>query len=186
MADEMTLPPAPAARKRDAKRAETAGADEKIVETRERPTRAETTRRERRRRENVDRVSELKLGITFEMDPAFEYRWVNEGIDGQRLHRLTVEDDWEAVSKEGVASDGVGSALRRAVGESKSGPIYAYLCRKPKDWYETDHRKRQQRDDKLMSYIKEGRPPTAPEKGLKQSDHVYGDGVRISEGLGRG
>lgn len=137
-------------------------------------TRAEATRRERRRRENVDKTRDMKLGFRFKPDPNYEYRWINEGIDNQRFKDLTVDDDWEAVSDAGEPVNGAGSVLRRAVGESKSGPQYAVLCRKPKDWYEADHRKGQARNDKLMSHIRQGKPPTDVSKALKPSDHVYG------------
>lgn len=155
------------------------------VEVREKPTRAEATRRERRRRENNDHLAEMKLGVSFKFDPAFEYRWINEGVDGQRLYSKTVEDDWEKVNAVGEPTDGVGSGVRRAVGQSTSGPLYAHLCRKPKDWHEADRAKAQQHDDRMMSYIKEGRPPTAPGKGLTQQDHVYGEGVTLKSGLSR-
>lgn len=151
-------------------------------EIRTRPTRAEATQRERRRRDNVDRTRDLKLGISFNIDPAYEYRWVNSGVDDQRIHRLTKDDDWERVNAEGEASDDTGAYIRRAVGEGPSGPKYAYLCRKPKDWYEADHRKGQERNDKLMRHIRAGQNPMDISRSLKSSDNVYGaDGIRISE-----
>lgn len=144
--------------------------------------RAEATRRERRRRENVDKTRDMKLGFRFTPDKNYEYRWINEGIDNQRLKDLTIDDDWEAVSATGEPVDGAGSVLRRAVGESKSGPQYAVLCRKPKDWYDADHRKGQARNDKLMSHIRQGKPPTDISKALKPSDHVYGaEDIKLHE-----
>lgn len=150
-------------------------------QVRETPTRAEATRRERRRRNSNDKFADMKLGVSFEFDKEYEYRWINHGIDGQRLHDKTVRDDWEVVNAEGEPSDGLGSALRRAVGESKSGPIYSYLCRKPKDWYEADHRKKQERNDRMMDHIRNGLPPVEPKRGLTSKDHVYGaEDIRIT------
>lgn len=143
-------------------------------EVRTRPSRAETVRKERRRRENVDKTGNLKLGFRFKPDPNFEYRWINHGVDGQRINDLTNLDDWDMVTADGEPSDGVGTALRRAVGESKSGPIYSYLCRKPKDLYDEDHRKGQARLDKMMKHIRQGRSPTDISRSLKPSDNVYG------------
>jgi hypothetical protein len=151
-------------------------------QVRARPTRADATRRARRRRENVDKTRDLKLGISFELDPGFEYRWINGGVDDQRIKRLTVDDDWERVTVSGEHTDDPGSSLRRAVSEGPSGPKYSYLCRKPKDWYETDHRKGQERNDKLMRHIRQGKPPTDIGRALKTSDNVYGaEDIRLRE-----
>lgn len=138
-----------------------------------------TERRRRRKRGTNDTSFALKLGVGFEMDPNYEYRWINEGIDGQRLSDKH-GDDWDTVTKEGAASDGVGGAVRRAVGANAAGPIYAYLCKKPKDWYENDQAERQKRNDKLMTAIKEGRDPTGSGKGLSASDNVHGDGASLT------
>jgi hypothetical protein len=203
---DVTLPPAPPAgrrrtpaapqeakpdgRSREAREARTAAAaqvrsdapDPAMNAIRERPTRADTVKKERRRRDGVDKTHNLKLGIRFELDPNYEYRWINHGVDGQRLKDLTVDDDWDMVSAEGEPSDGPGTALRRAVGESKTGPIHAYLCRKPKDLYESDHRKGQKRNDKMMQHIRAGKPPTDIARALKTSDHVYGaDEIKLVE-----
>ena len=151
-------------------------------QVRARPTRADATRRARRRRENVDKTRDLKLGISFELDPGFEYRWINGGVDDQRIKRLTVDDDWERVSVAGAATDDPGASLRRAVSEGPSGPKYAYLCRKAKDWYETDHRKGQERNDKLMRHIRQGKPPTDISRALQPTDNVYGaEDIRVRE-----
>lgn len=185
---DISLPPPPvkARRKPGPKpRAERPQDDRiEVVETQHaRPTRAETVQRERRRRDGIDKTANLKLSFRFKPDPNKEYRWINEGVDGQRLKDLTVDDDWTMVTKEGEETTDTGSAMRRAVGESKNGPIYAYLCEKPKDWYEQDRARMQERDDQMMSYIKEGRPHTAPDRGLTEKDHVYGEGVRMKSGV---
>lgn len=194
---DVQLPPPPKAdgrsrEAREARRRATAEVQRDTVvatapqpnEQRERPTRAEATRRERRRRNSNDKTGDFKLGYRFTPDPAYEYRWINNGIDGQRIYDKTVLDDWEMVNADGELSDNAGSALRRAVGESKSGPIYSYLCRKPKDWYEADHRKKQERNDKMMDAIRAGRPPLdiSGRQGLTAKDHVYGQEDIVLEG----
>lgn len=194
---DVTLPPPPKVdgRSREAKerrRNEAAAPQREQVraeapapraeQERQRPTRAEATQRQRRRRENVDKTRDLKLGFSFEPDPGFEYRWINGGVDDQRIKRLTVDDDWERVSVAGEATDDPGGSLRRAVSEGPSGPKYAYLCRKAKDWYEADHRKGQERNDKLMRHIRQGKPPTDISRSLKSTDNVYGaEDIRLSE-----
>jgi hypothetical protein len=143
-------------------------------QVRARPTRAETEGRARRRRENVDKTRDMKLGIRFDLDPNYEYRWVLDGPDDQRLKRLTIDDDWEVVNNDGEPSDSPGNGVRRAVGERSTGFKYQYLCRKPKDWYEQDHRKGQERNNRMMNHIRQGVNPMDATRSLGTADHVYG------------
>ncbi len=177
LSGEPELPPPPPKQRGGRRPRVEAEADEQP-----RMTRAETVKRERRRRENVDKMGDLKLGVSFKLDPAYEYRWINGGVDDARLKGKTVDDDWDMVTKDGEPSDGAGAAVRRAVGESKSGFQYAYLCRKPKDLYEEDHRKRQKRDDKMMRSIREGQAQNEPGKNLSTRDHdyVHEEGIHIT------
>lgn len=144
--------------------------------------RAVSEQSRRRRRGDNDTTLGLKLGVQFDLDPNYEYRWINEGIDGSRLHAKTIEDDWDTLSKDGEPSDSEGAVVRRAVGESKSGPIYAYLCRKRKDLYDEDMAKRQKINDKLMNEVKEGPSRDGSAGGLTAKDNAYVPAEGISVG----
>lgn len=144
--------------------------------------RAKSEQSRRRRRDTNDQTLGLKLGVQFELDPNYEYRWINEGIDGSRLHAKTVLDDWDTLSTKGEPSDSEGAVIRRAVGETKSGATYAYLCRKPKDLYDEDMGKRQKHNDKLMNEVKDGPSKSADGPGLKAKDNAYVPTEGISVG----
>jgi hypothetical protein len=72
-------------------------------------------------------------------DPNFEYRWLNDTPG--RLESKTKLDDWDVVTTpaDPTKDDGEGTAVRRPVGTTPEGkPLYAYLCKKPKHYYEAD------------------------------------------------
>lgn len=182
MSDAELLPEPPTAQRRAAApepKGEMGKVEVKPAPKRARASRKSTETRERRRRDTNDYSNNLKLDVNFDLDPAYEYRWINGGVDSQRLHDKHGED-WDMVSKDGAVSDGVGTGLRRAVGRDAAGPIYTHLCRKPKEWYEQDQAKRQSRNDRLMTAIKEGRDPTGSGKGLSQGDNKHGEGLSVT------
>lgn len=107
-----------------------------------RQARAEAVAGERRRRsdDTLSRAHHLKLAIPAEFrdDKEHEYRWIND--DNSRVYDLTVEDDWNICTIKGVeASDG--DKVRRPVGAKDGKPMYAYLVRKNKAWYDEDKRR---------------------------------------------
>lgn len=115
------------------------------MSTESRMTRAEeTTARRRRRADNsAYNGSYLRLEVDeAEKDPNFVYRWIND--DKGKLHARTVKDDYEFVESQELAASGKNlnesdKRIRREVGKSASGaPLYAYLCRKRKEFYEED------------------------------------------------
>ena len=126
--------------------------------------RTEQISQERRRR-NSDSLAGIRSRLTVrqELDTEnFAYRWVND-VDN-RLHDLTVNDDWEMV--ENRAGDmkpdgtGVGSEVATPVGTGENGrPIRAVLLRKKKDWYDDDERAKKRRIDDLESGLKAGAVP---------------------------
>jgi len=134
---------------------------------------------QRRRRGSNDASMGLKLEVGFEKDPDYTYRWINAGIDDQRLTDKTVRDDWDVVSMDGEPSDNTGDAVRRAVGSTGGEPLYSYLCRKPKDLHEEDQRTKQKHNDDLMAAVKGGRAPIPAGTGLSEADHVHGEGVTV-------
>jgi len=120
-----------------------------VIETKRgpgRPPRQQETQQRRRRRETLGDERHLKLGVPDSMnDPNFEYRWFNE--NGNRIQQKTELDDWDIVKTEVDATkdNGEGSPVRRPVGTKADGsPLYAYLCRKPKEFYIEDKKAEQE------------------------------------------
>lgn len=150
-------------------------------------SRSRSEGRSRRARGGNDLSHQLKLGVGFELDQNFEYRWINGGLDDQRFHDKTRVDqqgaDWCPLTSNGEEpSDTTGTVLRRAVGTNQAGQVeYAYLCRKPKDLYQEDHGAIQALNDKRMQAIYEGRGSapgeSAPEGlGYEQRTDMTGAG----------
>jgi len=150
-------------------------------------SRTNTEGRSRRQRGSNDLSHMMKLGVGFKLDPNFEYRWINGGLDDQRLHDKTRTEqqgaDWQPLTSDGKeVSDSPGTVLRRAVGTNQAGQVeYSYLCRKPKDLYEEDHGAIQALNDKRMQAIYEGRGSapgeSAPEGlGYEQRTEMTGQG----------
>jgi hypothetical protein len=126
-----------------------------------RPPRAEVEKRERRRR--TDNLGEAKrLAVVGRLDrDNYEYRWIND-LDA-RLMQKTRYDDWDICAQEGGAlkpdapHDG---AVRTLVGAKKDGqPMFAYLCRKPKELAEEDRRAKNRQLDAIEEQIKRGAIP---------------------------
>ena len=120
---------------------------------------AETQATRRRRRDDGPSAG-LKLHVPSDLkEEGFEYRWVND--DGRRIHDKTVMDDWDQVGTKGIDGQGEGSAVKRVVGKGEAGqPIYAYLCRKPTEFYREDKAKEQRQIDEREKAIKHGAPAT--------------------------
>lgn len=124
------------------------------------PNRAEAVQSERRRRrdDTLNRVHHLKLAIPAEFrdDKEHEYRWIND--ENSRVYDLTKEDDWDicTTSKPETSDD---DRVRRPVGTKDGKPLYAYLVRKPKAFYDEDKRRNAARvagaEQELLT-----RPPT--------------------------
>jgi len=144
-------------------------------------------RRRRKARGANDLSHQMKLGVGFRLDNEFEYRWINGGLDDQRLHDKTRQEqpgaDWSPLTSDGSeASDSTGSVLRRAVGTIGAGQVeYAYLCKKPKDLYDEDHGNIQALNDKRMQAIFDGQASAPGESapdgiGYEQRVEMTGQG----------
>lgn len=148
-------------------------------------SRAATEGRRRRARGGNDLSHLMKLGVGFELDPNYEYRWINGGLDDQRLHNKTEANvqggDWEPVTRDGQeASDSTGTVLRRAVGTNQADQVqYAYLCRKPKALYDEDHQAIQALNDKRIQAIHRG-AGTAPGETSTPDGIGYGQETVLS------
>lgn len=101
-----------------------------------RQNRTEEVAQERRRRTagTLDRMAQMKLAIPDSVrDENADYtlRWVND--TGNRMHFMTVEDDWSKID----------NVKPVPVGTNEEGkPVYAHLCRKPKAFWEQDNAER--------------------------------------------
>lgn len=151
-------------------------------------SRENTERGARRARGKNDLSHQMKLGVGFELDPNFEYRWINGGLDDQRLFDKTRTEqqgaDWQPLMSNGEPTDSTGTVLRRAVGTNQAGQVeYSYCCRKPKDLYDEDAGIIQARNDQRMQAIYRGKATAPGEKeakddglGYQQSTELTGQG----------
>lgn len=102
------------------------------------------TRRRRRTDDFDGRISRLGVDDAIK-DENYVYRWIND--DKGRLETLTTLDDWDFVADQRLATDeknkSVDTRIRREVGRnSVGGVMYAYLCRKRRDFQEEDDRRK--------------------------------------------
>jgi len=103
-------------------------------------SRQTAVRTERRNRDagTLDRLQRNKLALPAEFrgDTDHTYRWVND-VDN-RIHDLTVDGEWDVCTTANPeTSEEV--KLFKPVGTKDTGePLYAYLCRQPKQFYDED------------------------------------------------
>ena len=136
---------------------------------------------EQRRRKRSDsgeltgrRLGVLKSRLDFER---FKYRWIND--NEARFMAKTKEDDWSLVPNDGVKEDSadLGTAVSQIVGSKPDGSaLRAYLCRKPKKWYEDDQAEKQAELDEQLSQIRRGND----RNGASQSDYIPNAGIKIT------
>lgn len=139
--------------------------------------RAAEERRERRRRDDgdLDRGARMKLAIPREIRERAErdgktLRWVND--TGNRMHDLTVDDDWDKVP----------GAPTVPVGTSVDGqPIKAHLCWKDKDWYQQDQKGKSAHLDDMERAVERGAKASS-EDTLDDDVRYAAAGNRISRG----
>lgn len=141
-----------------------------------RAERKDEVRQERRRRSDVtiDGGQRLKLAIPPEIEAQLKAegrtpRWVND--DGNRMHQMTVLDDYDKVA--GVAPVPVGT--------TKEGkPIKAHLCSKPTAYIEDDRAKLELPRLAMERALVRGKVPGDPSAG---DDSFYADDAnKISHG----
>lgn len=130
-----------------------------------RPRKAEHHEPRRRRREGGSRPTGMmhKLGLSEDaLDlKRFKYRWVNDTAG--RLFAFTTQDDWNVVSQvdgELKEDTDLGGAVRVVVGTGERGePMYAYLCRKPLEWWQADQRQKVESIEEQMNEMRRGNDP---------------------------
>lgn len=98
----------------------------------------------------------------------YAYRWANDA--GNRIHDLTVSDDWEIVPDRDTDNQGARHSVVAGTGE-RGNAYNAVLLRKPKAYHDEDVRKQQRFIDEQESGL------GAPGEG--QYD---GDGTTITNG----
>lgn len=110
------------------------------------------TKARRRRRDDSGETLNRKLYIPERFkDPNYEYRWINDTAAG-RIQDKTVFDDWDVVTADMMGPEyrvaaqskdnSDNTAVRRVVGSENGQPLYAYFCRKPKEFYNEDQAKK--------------------------------------------
>ena len=140
-------------------------------------TRSEKTKTERRRR-NPDGLQGKRRRLAVNeaaLDREnFEYRWVND--DGNRIHTLTVEDDWDVVTQTATTdSHAMGAGNQKRVGTGEQGvPVNAILLQKPKRYYDEDDAQKQRRIDASEQALKE--------KPTREGEYAPDGGVIIQRG----
>lgn len=160
--------------------------DAQLIEATRGPGRPRTVREEdeapaRRRRssDSTGLTNTLAVPENLLDRKKFEYRWiVDEGI---RLHNLTVNDDYDIVSKDlsGKATkDDRTDAYRVQVGMKAdgSGPLFQYLCRKPLSYAQEDRKQRQKaNDEKQVARVKADEAAVLADNGKKIEDSAMRD-----------
>lgn len=123
------------------------------TDTAQRPSRADQVRTERRRKPGATNVSGLKLHIEKDkLDPAYEYRWVNDTPG--RVQQL-YGDDWDKVEDGSIVSS-PGTVPTQHVGSDNGQPINAVLMRKLKTFYQADQKEKQAPLDAMDESIRRG------------------------------
>lgn len=139
------------------------------VATRARPARIEVHTAERRRRRGgtLNRMAQYKLDIftADQLDPRYVYRWVSD--ENSRLRMVTKQDDYDFVTADEIPdfspddetdSEPGNGRIRIIAGERKNGqPLFQYLVKKRRDFWEEDNRASMGfRDDTLKGRVYKG------------------------------
>lgn len=144
-------------------------------------TRAEKTQRRRRNRGSVHGS---RLGVSEDLldFDKFAYRWFNDTPGGARLFDKTKSDDWDIVGQDGgiLKSDATDGAVSVIVGSTANGdPLRAYLCRKPKAYYDEDKAAKAAELEAQLNRMRHGgdNPEAAkhayvPHSGIQIADQV--------------
>lgn len=137
-----------------------------------RPPRTQDVQHERRRRASADHGQNLKLHVPEnQKDPNFEYRFIRNTPG--RVYQLTKQDDYDIVTSEQIASEGLGTAVERSASKTDGGTMV--LVRKPKEFYDADKAKAQARIDAQEETMRRSAPAGA--EGLS-GPHAYVPGGR--------
>jgi hypothetical protein len=146
--------------------------------TTQRESRTETEQRRRKQRDGGEltgkRLAVTKSSLDF---TRFVYRWINDAP--ARLFAKTKEDDWDVVTNDGVKDDSadLGNAVSQIVGTAPDGSaLKAYLCRKPRTFYDEDQKDKSRDLDKQLEQLRRGNDRA----GGSQADYIPSTGIRMS------
>jgi hypothetical protein len=146
-----------------------------------RPPRVEVAAQRRKKRHASGELTGQRLGVLrskLDFD-VFKYRWINDSE--ARFHAMTQEDDWSLVPNDDVKDDSVdlGNAVSQIVGTKPDGSaLRAYLCRKPRKWWEEDQADKQAELDEQLQQLLRGND----RHGSPQGDYTPNSGIRITRG----
>lgn len=145
-------------------------------------SRTEQVKAERRRR-NSDALQGKRRKLTVSETTLdrenFVYRFAND--EGNRIHDLTVNDDWEVVPQRNgnESTDGLGANIARYAGKDDRGKdVQAVLLRKKKDWHAEDVKAAQRRIDETESAIRQGATPGVDSNQLRPTR----EGIQLEHG----
>lgn len=130
----------------------------------------ETTRRRRAAGSINQDIGKLGVNPKLLDHDKYAYRWFNDTQNG-RLQMKTKHDDWDLVHGDAVKEDNtdLGSAVSIVVGANQDGtPLRAYLCRKPKTYFDEDKAAAQARLDDQLAQLSKG----LDRDGGAQSDYA--------------
>ena len=143
-----------------------------------RPPRKEIHAERRKKRGGVHGA---RLGVSYDLldFDQYAYRWINDTPGGARIYEKTKNDDWDIVTQDGgiLREDAQDGAVSVVVGTNADGsPLKAYLCRKPKQWYEEDQQAKSAELDEQLDQLRRG----LSRDGSSQSDYVPHSGISVS------
>jgi hypothetical protein len=164
--------------------------------SRERVDREEVTQIERRRRKggSLNRMVQFKLDFIpeeFLDTDRYVYRWVND--EGSKIRMATRHDDYDYVNMDELGdldpasfdSEG-GNRIRMLVNQATatSGPLYAYLLKKRKDFWVADNEEVvRSREDMMAGRVY--RAELGEEDDLKDANYAR-DNYYVPEGTSVG
>ena len=133
----------------------------------------------RRRKRDGGELTGRRLGVAMSMldFDNFAYRWVNDSP--ARIFAKTKEDDWDVVMNDSVKDDSadIGNAVSQVVGSKADGsPLLAYLCRKPKTYFDEDQNEKSRELDAQLAAMRSGKDRA----GGNQSDYVPNTGINLA------
>ena len=153
-----------------------------------RPPRARVNAESRRRRNSgsLNRMTQMRLDIFPQeiLDPAYVYRWVDTRPG--RIHMATKMDDYDFVGAEelgdhfnAMETDSESEGRVRMLVEEHAGrPVYSYLCKKRRDYWESDQDEIvRKREDMMAGRVYRGESGADFEGDGVPSGHDLEEGV---------
>ena len=139
----------------------------------------------RRRKRDFDNLPRRLYVPKTDALASYHLRWVND-LKG-RIEMMTTQDDWDFVKRSEVGSDfrvgevgaenttRFGDAVCTLVGTSEGKPFYAYLLKKPLEFWEEDRAEYNRRVDESEAQIKR-------DGGLTKLDNESRNEIKIGRG----